>query len=126
MNSDTLSVPQPGTVVAGVDGSVSARTAALWAAGEARRSGRTPRLVHGASLDHLLRLAPAGAEHRLREAGRVCLAEARDAVHERHPALTVAGQLSRKGPVAALLENARAPGDSIVAGSRGLGGFGSR
>ncbi|GAA2454482.1 universal stress protein [Streptomyces lavendulocolor] len=72
MSSDTLSVRQPGTVVAGVDGSVSARAAALWAADEARRSGRTLRLVHGASLDHLLRFAPAGAEDRLREAGRVC------------------------------------------------------
>ncbi|MFD0142549.1 hypothetical protein ACFVGW_09060 [Streptomyces sp. NPDC127129] len=41
MTSDIPTRPEPGAVIAGVDGSPSAGTAALWAAAEADRRGGT-------------------------------------------------------------------------------------
>ena len=72
-------------VVVGADGSEHARFAALRAAAEADRRGRPLRIVYGADLDRLTRLASVEAIEQIREAGRVLLLETAVAVQERFP-----------------------------------------
>ncbi|MFI9001885.1 universal stress protein [Streptomyces sp. NPDC053541] len=111
-----------GHVVAGVDGSPSARTAALWAAAEAARRGRDLHLVHAADTDRRALFTDAETVQEVREAGRDLLIRTADAVRERFPGLVVTRELGRQEPVAALLAAAGRKG-TIVVGHRGLGGF---
>ncbi|MFF8602190.1 universal stress protein [Streptomyces sp. NPDC015232] len=111
-----------GQVVAGVDGSPSARTAALWAAAEAALRGRDLHLVHAADTDRRALFTDAETVQEVREAGRDLLIRTADAVRERFPGLVVTRELGRQEPVAALLAAAGRKG-TIVVGHRGLGGF---
>ncbi|WP_282696567.1 universal stress protein [Streptomyces sp. CC208A] len=122
MNSEILARPELGDVVVGVDGSPSAHTAALWAAEEADRRGRSLRLVHAADTDRRAYWTDAETIQAVREAGRALLTRTADAVHEQRPRLLVTKELSRQEPVAGLRDAAGDRG-TIVVGSRGHGGF---
>ncbi|WP_306324725.1 universal stress protein [Streptomyces venezuelae] len=122
MNSEILARPELGDVVVGVDGSPSARTAALWAAAEADRRGRSLRLVHAADTDRRAYWTDAETIQAVREAGRDLLTETESSVRRRFPDLVVTKELSRREPVSGL-QNAAGDRGTIVVGSRGLGGF---
>ncbi|MFD0373244.1 universal stress protein [Streptomyces sp. NPDC059071] len=122
MGSESPARPRLGAVVVGVDGSPSARTAALWAAAEAEHRGSPLHLVHAADTDRRAYWTDAETIQAVREAGRDLLISTADAVHERFPGLTVTRELSRQEPVAGLRAAAGGRG-TIVVGSRGLGGF---
>ncbi|MEV6327835.1 universal stress protein [Streptomyces sp. NPDC051909] len=124
MSSDIPVHPELGTVIAGIDGSPSARTAALWAADEAARRGRSVHLVHAADTDRRALIVRAETLQAVREAGRDLLDETATAIQDRHPDLTVVKELSKLEPVAALRATAGHRG-TIVVGNRGLGGFAS-
>ncbi|WP_236238773.1 universal stress protein [Streptomyces sp. CC228A] len=113
-----------GPVVAGVDGSVQARSAALWAAAEADRRRRPLHLVHASGTDDRALYASAETVEKAREAGRDLLVETAELVEERFPDLPVTKEYSSGEAVTALREAAGADG-TIVVGSRGLGGFGA-
>ncbi len=113
-----------GPVVAGVDGSVQARSAALWAAAEADRRGRPLHLVHASGTDDRALYASAETVEKARKAGRDLLVETAELVEERFPDLPVTKEYSSGEAVTALREAAGADG-TIVVGSRGLGGFGA-
>ncbi|MEV5973034.1 universal stress protein [Streptomyces sp. NPDC051921] len=122
MDSEIPVRPELGAVVAGVDGSPTARTAALWAAAEADRRGRPLNLVHAANTDRRLMFSDAETVQAVREAGRELLVETASAVHERFPELDVTRELSRQESIAGLRAAAGRRG-TIVVGHRGLGGF---
>ncbi|MFF1511251.1 universal stress protein [Streptomyces sp. NPDC058326] len=122
MNSEVPAPPRLGDVVVGVDGSPSARTAALWAAAEADRRGRTLHLVHAADTDRRAYWTDAETIQAVREAGRDLLIETAAAIRERFPELDVTRVLSRRDSVSGVLEAAGDRG-TVVVGSRGLGGF---
>ncbi|MDK0517857.1 universal stress protein [Streptomyces sp. ML-6] len=124
MSSEIPVRPELATVVVGIDGSPSARTAALWAAAEADRRSRPLHLVHAADTDRRAYWSDAETIQAVREAGRDLLIETADAVRERFPGLTITKELGRQEPVAGLLAAAGGRG-TIVVGSRGLGGFSS-
>ncbi|MFB7917169.1 universal stress protein [Streptomyces sp. NPDC056061] len=109
-------------VVVGIDGSPSARTAALWAAAEADRRSRPLCLVHAIDTDRHARASDARTAHAVREASHDLLAETVDAVRERFPDLDVTKKTDQHEPVSALLITAGRQG-TVVVGSRGLGGF---
>ncbi|MFE0579657.1 MULTISPECIES: universal stress protein [unclassified Streptomyces] len=121
---NTVSGPEPGPVVVGVDGSEPARQAALWAAGEAERRGRPLRIVYGADTDGRALYASAETIERVRAAGRELLDETVVAVKDTYPGLVVTTELSR-GDAAAGLHRAAGLRGTIVVGNRGLGGFSS-
>ncbi|MGW2587253.1 universal stress protein [Streptomyces virginiae] len=108
------------SVIVGVDGSQSARKAALWAAAEAVRRDRPLHIVHGA--DALF--VSADTFERVRQAGRQLLDETAETVSSEYPGLTVTTEFSRRDPVASLHRAAGLHG-TIVVGNRGLGGFSS-
>ncbi|MEV6327738.1 universal stress protein [Streptomyces sp. NPDC051909] len=114
--------PELGNVVVGIDGSPAARTAALWAAAEAARRGRTLHLVHAADTDRRALFADAETIQTVREVGRDLLTDTAEAVRERFPDLSVSRELGRQEPVSGLLAAAGRNG-TIVVGHRGLGGF---
>lgn len=122
MNSENLARPGLGDVVVGVDGSPSGRTAALWAAAEVDRRGRSLRLVHAADTDRRAYWTDAETIQAVREAGRDLLTETESAVRQSFSDLAVTRELSRQEPVSGLLDAADAHG-TIVVGNRGLGGF---
>lgn len=122
MTSEIPAGPELGNVIVGVDGSSSARTAALWAAAEAHRRGRPLHIVHAADTDRRAVFSAAQTIQAVREAGRELLAETADAVQERFAGLAVTRELSRQEPVSGLQAAAGNRG-TIVVGSRGLGGF---
>ncbi|MFC8510941.1 universal stress protein [Streptomyces sp. NPDC057411] len=122
MNSEIAARAQLGDVVVGVDGSPSARTAALWAAAEADRRGRSLRLVHAADTDRRAYWTDAETVQAVREAGRDLLNGTEAAARDLFPELAVTKELSRQEPVAGL-RAAAGRGGTIVVGSRGLGGF---
>ncbi|MEV5973025.1 universal stress protein [Streptomyces sp. NPDC051921] len=124
MDSEIPVRPELGNVVVGVDGSPSARTAALWAAAEADRRGRALHLVHAADTDRRAAFADAETLQAVREAGRDLLSDTAQAIHQRLPDLPVTRELSRQEPVAGLRAAAGRRG-TIVVGHRGLGGFGA-
>lgn len=111
-----------GDVIVGVDASPSARTAALWAAAEARIRGRPLRLVHGSDSVRRAAWTDADTIEDLRKAGTRLLTETASAVHEDFPELTVTTKLSGDTPVACL-RDAVGENGVIVVGNRGLGGF---
>ncbi|MFD6070736.1 universal stress protein [Amycolatopsis lurida] len=121
-----MRLPAEGAIVAGIDGSGSARAAAMWAADEALRRGLPLRLVHvysvpavntpGVSMPR--EAVRAGFESR----GHEWLAEARKEVLGRYPDLVVETAAREWSAVPALVqESLRAT--MVVLGSRGLGGF---
>lgn len=113
-------------VVAGVDGSDSARQAAFWAADEARRRNVPLRLVgvvhlpafdypgSGVPVDDFAGRAGADAERRL--------ATVRSDILDRYPGLDV-DTATRVGQPNAVLVEESADALLLVVGSRGLGGF---
>jgi nucleotide-binding universal stress UspA family protein len=112
-------------VVVGVDGSACARSAVEWAADEADRRGAVLRVVH-ANLWPTVRM-PAGPypiEHRqlTLEISRRLLFDALVAASERHPALTVTGDLVPTTPIDLMLAESR-KAQLVVLGSRGYGGL---
>ncbi|MFH8253919.1 universal stress protein [Streptomyces roseolus] len=122
MSSETPVRPELADVVVGIDGSPSARTAALWAAAEADRRSRPLHLVHAADTDRRAYWSDAATIQTVRETGRDLLTATEAAVGERFPDLVVTRLLGRQEPLEGLQE---AAGDekTIVVGSRGLGGF---
>ncbi|MFJ8916447.1 universal stress protein [Amycolatopsis sp. NPDC102389] len=115
-----------GAVVAGIDGSGSARRAAVWAAAEAVKRGKRLRLVHVYAVPQVRMPAVVPSAEALRSAfeerGARWLAEASDEVAERYPELIVESSAREWAPVAALIQESRTA-SLIVLGSRGLGGF---
>ncbi|WP_039923425.1 universal stress protein [Amycolatopsis decaplanina] len=115
-----------GAVVVGIDGSGSARRAAVWAAGEAAKRGERLRLVHVYTIPQVRMPAVVPSAEGIRSAfearGARWLAEACDAVAERYPDLVVETAAREWVPVAALIQESQAA-TMIVLGSRGLGGF---
>ncbi|MFI0924849.1 universal stress protein [Streptomyces sp. NPDC021012] len=116
--------PGPGRVVVGVDGSLSAQAAVMWAAHEAVLRGGTLCLVHATDVEAASRfLAPTEAG-RARQAGRELLDRTAETVAARHPDLVVVTELGGGSPVEAL-RGAAALSGTIVVGHRGRGGFSS-
>ncbi|MEU6562880.1 universal stress protein [Nocardia nova] len=114
-------------VVVGVDGSESARTAALWAAGVALHRGRELRIVYGLDLAGARRVfncydisEPAVLE-RLRAHGAALVAREALAVREAVPELRVTTEVSSEHPARMLLDHS-ATGYLVVLGARGTGG----
>ncbi|MFE1270178.1 universal stress protein [Streptomyces sp. NPDC058758] len=122
MSSETPVRPELSDVLVGVDGSPSARTAALWAAAEADRRSRPLHLVHAADTDRRAYWSDAETIQAVRETGRDLLAGTEAAVRERFPDLVVTRLLDRREPLDGLLE-AAGHEKTVVVGSRGLGGF---
>ncbi|MGW6980484.1 universal stress protein [Streptomyces sp. NPDC054932] len=120
----TFRTPDTSSVVVGVDGSQSARSAALWAAGEAVRRGRPLHIVYGADTDGRALYLSAEIIERVRANGRELLDDTAKAVSAEYPGLTVTTEFSRADAVDSL-HRAGALHGTIVVGNRGLGGFNS-
>lgn len=114
-----------GPVVVGVDGSASARHAALWAADLAAQRRLPLRLVYA---DDFARACAGGLAppqsffDQLQAAGEQLLVDAAAEVRRAHPELDLETALEPAGPGPALLgqtDGARL----LVVGSRGVGGF---
>lgn len=87
--------PAPGSLVVGVDGSASARTAVPWTAAEADTCGRRLHIVHASHTEHRTHcLSPADVA-RVHRAGHELFEAAAEAVSARHPGLPVGNELSR-------------------------------
>lgn len=115
-----------GKVIAAVDGSASARNAAVWAGVEAQHRGDTLRLVHTYAVPErgypgFLATFPEVREG-MRHQGGQWLAEAESAVREAAPGARVETDLVEGEAVNALLAESR-DARMVVLGSRGLGGF---
>ncbi|PCG86976.1 universal stress protein UspA [Streptomyces sp. WZ.A104] len=123
MRNDTPGGGEAPRTVVGVDGSEHARTAALWGAADALRHQQGLCLVHAADLDRLDRFASFETSQHILQHGRELLQELAGQIEHRFPGLDVALALRRERPVHALHTVAR-PGDTVVVGSRGSGGFG--
>ncbi|MFB7259262.1 universal stress protein [Streptomyces nojiriensis] len=121
---EAVRYPDSGSVVVGVDGSDSARTAAMWAAAEAVRRDRPLHIVYGADTDARIIYLSAESVEQVRHAGRVLLDETVEAVRAEFPSAHVTTEFSRSDPVTALHRAAALHG-TIVVGNRGRGGFGS-
>ncbi|MFD5093478.1 universal stress protein [Amycolatopsis thailandensis] len=121
-----MPVATDGTIVAGIDGSRSARTAASWAADDASRRGVPLRLVHVyrvpvAKMPGILppeETIRAGFAHQ----GQEWIARARDGVLSRFPKLVVETAVREWSAVPALIQESTTAA-IVVLGSRGLGGF---
>lgn len=119
--TDERSLP----VVVGVDGSESARLAAIWAAGEAVRRHARLRIVHGNLWPTVRQPAghyPIRYQQPMLEHGRKLIQDAVDAAKQRHPGLAVTDELVMAMPVDLMLAESRTA-QLVVLGSRGLGGF---
>ncbi|MFJ3974126.1 universal stress protein [Streptomyces sp. NPDC090021] len=116
--------PDTSSVVVGVDGSNSARTAALWAAAEAQRRDRPLHIVYGADTDGRALYVAAETLERVRANGRELLDETAKAVTDEYPGLRVSTELGRSDAVSSL-HRAGALHGTVVVGNRGLGGFDS-
>ncbi|MFD5411989.1 universal stress protein [Streptomyces nojiriensis] len=120
----TIQYPDSSSVVVGVDGSDSARTAVMWAAAEAVRRDRPLHIVYGADTDARIIYLSAESVEQVRHAGRALLDETAEAVGAEFPSAHVTTEFSRSDPVTALHRAAALHG-TIVVGNRGRGGFGS-
>ena len=109
-------------VVAGVDGSDSARHAAWWAAAEANRRGVPLRLVYAVNVATYAGgfVPPVGLFEALEAEGRERLAEAEDEIRRGFPELDVRVALRSGHPTPLLIEESREAA-MVVIGSRGLG-----
>ncbi|MFI9450796.1 universal stress protein [Amycolatopsis sp. NPDC052450] len=121
-----MTAPDVRPVVAGVDGSSSALQAARWAATEAARRKAPLSITHACMLIPVQ--MPPGVDlprsyaDALTEQGRDVLAAAAEAAREAAPEVDVTTEL-RGGAAAEHLIGRSASAESIVLGSRGLGGF---
>ncbi|MEU3403618.1 universal stress protein [Streptomyces sp. NPDC006670] len=120
----TFRTPDTSSVIVGVDGSESARSAALWAANEAVRRNRPLHIVHGADTDGRALYLSAETIERVRINGRELLDSTARAVSAEYPGLNVTTEFSRAG-AADSLHRAGGLHGTIVVGNRGLGGFDS-
>ncbi|MGW6706316.1 universal stress protein [Streptomyces sp. NPDC054956] len=120
----TFRTPDTSSVVVGVDGSDSARAAALWAAGEAVRRDRPLHIVYGSDTDGRALYLSVDTIERVRVNGRQLLDDTAKAVRDEHPGLPVTTEFSRANAVDSLHRAGTLHG-TIVVGSRGLGGFNS-
>ncbi|RSS74750.1 universal stress protein [Streptomyces sp. WAC06614] len=118
----TIRPPDTSSVVVGVDGSDPARSAVLWAAGEAARRDRPLHIVHGADTDGRALYLSAETVERVRAAGRELLDDTAKAVAAEYPGLHVTTEFSRTDAVSALRRAGGLHG-TVVVGHRGLGGF---
>ncbi|WP_405982164.1 universal stress protein [Streptomyces sp. NBC_00158] len=116
--------PDTSSVTVGVDGSQSARIAALWAAKEAVRRDRPLHIVYGADTDGRALYLPAETIERVRANGRELLDDTAKAVSAEYPGLNVTTEFSRAGAVDSLHRAGGLHG-TVVVGNRGLGGFNS-
>ncbi|WP_369141941.1 universal stress protein [Streptomyces sp. R44] len=112
----------PGRVVVGVDGSPTARTAAMWAAREATLRGIGVCLLHATDTAAASFFLSPAERDRARQSGRDVLHRTADALTAEYPALPVVTELSGR-PAPDALRDAAAPSGTIVVGHRGLGGF---
>lgn len=120
----TIRTPGTSSVVVGVDGSDQARSAALWAAGEAVRRDRPLHIVYGADTDGRALYLSAETVEEVRAAAQDLLDDTTGAVTAEYPGLRVTTEFSRTDAVTALDRTAGLHG-TIVVGHRGLGGFSS-
>jgi nucleotide-binding universal stress UspA family protein len=112
-------------IVVGIDGSTSARHAALWAAVDAGRRGLPLHLVHAYDIPigyPPTIVAPGAVRKALGEQGSHWLREARDAVTDIAPDLEPDLRLEHATAAPALVEESRRAA-MIVLGTRGRGGF---
>ncbi|MEU9716641.1 universal stress protein [Streptomyces sp. NPDC047976] len=116
--------PDTSSVTVGVDGSQSARIAALWAAKEAVRRDRPLHIVYGADTDGRALYLSAETIERVRANGRELLDDTAKAVSAEYPGLNVTTEFSRAGAVDSLHRAGGLHG-TVVVGNRGLGGFNS-
>ncbi|MEU9700606.1 universal stress protein [Streptomyces sp. NPDC047981] len=114
--------PGIGSVVVGVDGSPSARTAVMWAAEEAALRGSPLRVVHAADTDAPAPFLSQAEIAESRRAGLELLDRTAGEIATRHPELTVLTELDH-GAAPDSLRRAAALTGTIVVGHRGLGGF---
>ncbi|MFG2616453.1 universal stress protein [Streptomyces sp. NPDC048507] len=120
----TFRTPDTSSVIVGVDGSESARVAALWAAKEAVRQDRPLHIVYGADTDGRALYLSAETIERVRANGRALLDQTAKTVSAEHPGLNVTTEFSRAGAVDSLHRAGGLHG-TVVVGNRGLGGFNS-
>ncbi|MCX5129338.1 universal stress protein [Streptomyces sp. NBC_00347] len=120
----TFRTPDTSSVTVGVDGSKSARVAALWAAKEAVRRDRPLHIVYGADTDGRALYLSAETIERVRVNGRELLDDTAKAVSVEYPGLNVTTEFSRAGAVDSLHRAGGLHG-TVVVGNRGLGGFNS-
>ncbi|WP_406632663.1 universal stress protein [Amycolatopsis sp. WGS_07] len=111
-------------VLAGVDGSPSARNAAVWAAEEALQRGALLRLVQAYLIPSPGITGPfvAGVRSGFQGQAERWLDEAEAAVREQWPQVRIERVVAEGNPVAVLLRESRGA-ELAVLGSRGLGGF---
>ncbi|WP_410582553.1 universal stress protein [Amycolatopsis sp. lyj-108] len=114
------------SIVVGIDGSQSAKAAAMWAGREASRRGLSLRLVHVFTMPVVTMPGVIPASEGIRESfesrGLEWVSEVREAVLAQYPELVIESAVRQWSPVAALIqESVRA--SMVVLGSRGLGGF---
>ncbi|MFG1947163.1 universal stress protein [Nonomuraea sp. NPDC048826] len=109
-------------IVVGIDGSLAARAAVVWAADHASRTHQPLRLVHAVDRQpyQITKFPDVDPSDQLRRAGEKALDEAVALVHERHPGLEVVALLEEGPPARILREQGRAATELVV-GSRGLG-----
>ena len=121
MNMNTM-----GPVVVGVDGSDSARHAALWAAVAAVHRHLPLRLVHAVKVPALAYPGGQAVDQQffeeLEQAGHRVLADVRAEIAEIHPELAVHTEVVIADAVATLVAESETA-HLMVLGSRGLGGF---
>ncbi|GAA1226865.1 universal stress protein [Prauserella halophila] len=114
------------TIVAGIDGSVSARHAAVWAAREAERRGDTVRLVFAYFVPSGAYPAFVYSVQKVREGveqqAQAALDAARTEIAQAVPGVEVESLRIEGQPVHALTRESRGA-RCVVIGSRGLGGF---
>ncbi|MCK2217326.1 universal stress protein [Actinomadura sp. ATCC 31491] len=111
-------------IVVGVDGSLTARAAVDWAAGDAFRSHVPLRIVYAVDRSpyQIDRFPASGVSDTLVREGHRVLREAVALARERQPAVEVQTQDIEGAPAAVLREQAEHASE-VVVGSRGLGGF---
>ena len=114
---------EPRPIVVGIDGSDSARLAAVWAAGEAARRDVELRLVHTVGVggfEHAGRYVPPADFYAVLETrGRELLEEADTEVRRAYPAVAVKQILRNGHPTAVLIDESERAG-LVAVGSRGL------
>ena len=105
-------------VVAGIDGSDTARQAAMWAAQQAVRGRVGLRLVHAVDVSGFLYsgpiVPPIGLYSALEHDGREQLNVVRTAVHEVHPDLVIEMHVVSEHPVWALINESERAGLVVI------------
>ena len=108
-------------ITVGIDGSDSARAAAVWAAEVAVRHGAGLRLLYATDVEPGMFGTGPNLARGLRDRGRTRLDEAEATVRQHYPDLAMDGEVRAGSPLAELIEASRTA-VMMVVGSRGLGG----